>query len=120
MLKVLAILFGLAFLAAGILGFLPEFTQYNRLFGYFLVNPMHNWFHLATGIVSLLCGISGSVASKVFFIIFGLIYTAVAVLGFIQGEGMLLNLIAINKADNWLHAVIAVVSLYFGIFLRSE
>ena len=28
--------------------------------------------------------------------------------------------IAINQADNWLHAGIALLSLYFGLFLKSK
>lgn len=119
MLKILAILFGLAFIVSGILGFLPDFTPNGKLLTLFLVNPMHNIFHLVSGIVALVCGLTSSLAAKLFFIIFGVIYAIVAVLGFMMGSGMLFDQIAINGADNWLHAITAAVSLYFGLFLKS-
>src|ERR1700722_2187369 len=120
MLKIFAILFGLVMIVAGILGFLPDFAPNNKLFTLFLINPMHNIVHLLTGIVALVCGISSGLASKIFFIIFGLIYAAVAILGFMMGQGLLFDSIAINHADNWLHAVIATVSLYLGLFIQSR
>jgi Domain of unknown function (DUF4383) len=119
MLKILAILFGLVLIVIGILGFLPDFTPGGKLFGYFLVNPLHNILHLLTGIVALVCGLTSGLASKVFFICFGLIYAAIAVLGFMMGQGQLFDLIAINQADNYLHAGIAILSLYFGLFLSK-
>lgn len=119
MLKILAILFGLVMIVLGILGFLPDFTPNNKLLTLFLVNPMHNVVHLLTGILALVCGLTSGFASKMFFIIFGIVYAIVAVLGFMIGQGMVFDLIAVNHADNWLHAAIAAVSLYFGFFLRS-
>lgn len=120
MLKVLAILFGLVMIIVGILGFLPEYTPGGLLFGIFAVNLQHNIIHLATGVVALLCGFASSTAAKTFFILFGLVYAAVAGLGFYYGEGMLFNLVSINNADNWLHTAIAAVSLYFGFFLPNR
>ncbi len=119
MLKVLAILFGLLMIVAGILGFMPDFAPNGRLFTLFLVNPMHNIVHLLTGVVAVICGLSSGMAAKIFFIVFGIIYGAIAVLGFMMGQGMLFDLIAINHMDNWLHAGVAAVCLYFGIFLKS-
>ncbi len=120
MLRILAILFGLIMIAVGILGFMPDFVKEGQLFGVFSVNFWHNVFHLASGILALFCGFSSSRASKIFFILFGLIYLAVAILGFMQGEGMLFGLVAINHADNWLHLAISLVSLYFGLFIKSK
>ena len=120
MLKILAILFGLVLIVVGILGFLPDFTPGGLLLGYFLVNPLHNVIHLVTGIIALICGLSSSLASKIFFILFGLIYLAFAIYGFYIGSGMMFDLIAINQADNILHLVIAIVTLYFGFFLKSK
>lgn len=120
MLKILAILFGLVFIVVGILGFLPDFTPNGKLLTLFLVNPMHNIVHLATGIVALICGLTSGMAAKVFFIIFGIVYAAVAFLGFQMGQGMLFDMIAINQADNFLHTGIALVSLYLGFFVAAK
>lgn len=119
MLKLLAILFGLIMIVVGILGFLPDFTPNGELFGIFQVNPMHNVVHLLTGLVALVCGLSNALASKIFFILFGLVYGAVAILGFMQGDGLLYGM-AINQADNWLHTGIALFSLYVGLFLKNK
>ncbi len=118
MLKVLAILFGILMIVVGILGFLPDFAPNGKLLTLFLVNPMHNIVHLVTGIAALVCGLTSGFASKMFFLIFGIIYGIVAVMGFMMGQGMLFDLIAINHADNWLHAAIALVSLYFGLVVK--
>lgn len=120
MLKILAILFGLIMIVAGILGFLPDFTPNGKLLTLFQVNPMHNIVHLVTGIVALVCGLTSGLASKLFFITFGIIYGIVAVLGFMMGQGMLFDMIAINQADNWLHAVVSLFCLYFGFFVKGS
>ena len=120
MLKVFAILFGLVFLIVGILGFIPDYTPGGNLFGLFTVNAAHNIIHLASGLIALLCGFSSSSASKMFFIIFGIVYGLVALLGFYYGEGLLFKLVAINQADNWLHTGIAAVCLYLGFFVRGR
>lgn len=119
MLKLIAILFGLIMIVIGILGFLPDFTPNNLLFGIFEVNPMHNVVHLLTGLVAVVCGLSNATAAKTFFILFGLVYGAIAALGFIQGPGLLYGM-AINQADNWLHVGISLVSLYLGLFLKNK
>lgn len=122
MLKTIAIVFGVIFVIVGILGFVPVATPEGKLLGIFSVNAVHNLVHLLTGIVAIICGLSSFTASRIFFIVFGIIYALVTILGFAKGEGMLLNLIAINQADNWLHLVIAIIALYlgFGCCCRSE
>lgn len=119
MLKLIAILFGLLMIVLGILGFLPDFTPRGFLFGIFSVNPMHNVVHLLTGILALVCGLSNSLAAKVFFILFGLVYGAIAVFGFMHGDGLFYGM-AINQADNWLHTAISLFSLYVGFFVKKS
>ena len=85
MVKAAAILFGIVFLAVGILGFVPACTTdmngMPMLLGIFHVNKFHNFVHLASGVVFLLCGMAGAGPSRTFFKIFGLVYALVAVLG---------------------------------------
>lgn len=114
MLRALAIIFGIVFLAIGVLGFIPSVTPNGLLLDYFLVNSAHNIVHLLTGAVALFAGLSGAVASLWFFRIFGLIYAAVAAHGFIYHDQPVLGLIANNAADTWLHTGVAVVSLLIG------
>src|SRR5712692_5821865 len=56
MLKSAAILFGVVFLAIGILGFVPGITTDDMLLGIFHVNPAHSVVHILSGVIALLCG----------------------------------------------------------------
>lgn len=120
LLKTLAIVLGLVLIVFGILGFIPGLVQDGKLFDVFAVSHMYNLFYIISGGIALLCGISGSIASKIYFIIFGIIFLIVAILGFMVGEGMVLNLLPVNQADNILNIVIAVISLYFGFFFKAS
>jgi uncharacterized protein DUF4383 len=123
MVKSAAILFGVVFLAVGILGFVPGMTTdvngMPMLLGIFHVNTAHNFVHIASGVVFLLCGIAGAGASRMFFKIFGIVYAVVAVLGFVKGDGLLLNIISNNTATTWLHVVLALAMLWLGFGTRD-
>ena len=123
MVKSAAILFGIVFLAVGILGFVPAITSDQggmpMLLGIFHVNAAHNFVHTASGIVFLLCGMAGPGPSRTFFKIFGVVYALVAVMGFVVGNGMIFGLISNNPADTWLHVALAVVMLYLGFGTRD-
>jgi Domain of unknown function (DUF4383) len=112
--KAAAIVFGLIFLLVGALGFVPAFTQQQMLLGIFHVNAAHNIVHLLTGAVALASGMSGAHAAQIFFRVFGVIYGIVAILGFMQGTGLILGFLSNNVADAWLHAGIALVALVLG------
>ena len=73
MVKSASILFGIVFLAVGILGFVPGITNDEMLLGIFHVNLAHNIVHLASGVVFLLCGMAGAGPSSAFFKIFGIV-----------------------------------------------
>jgi hypothetical protein len=122
MAKTMAILFGVVFLVVGILGFVPAVTKDDMLLGIFHVNAAHNCVHLLSGVVALICGMAGVGASRLYFKIFGLVYGAVAVLGFLNpGEHtLLLGLISNNTADTWLHVAISAVSLIVGFMPASS
>jgi hypothetical protein len=119
MLKRIAVVFGVTFILVGILGFLPGVTRDGHLLGIFHVNPAHNLVHLLTGAVALACAAASAHAAQLFLRIFGVVYGLVAVLGFMQGDGMLLGMIANNMADAWLHTAIAAVSLFLGFGVRE-
>lgn len=119
MAKTFGMLFGIVFLAVGILGFVPGVTTTGAdgmpmLLGIFMVNTAHSFVHIASGAVFLLASMSGGGAARLWFQIFGLVYAVVAVLGFMTPNGMLLGLISNNPADTWLHVVLAVAMLAIG------
>jgi Domain of unknown function (DUF4383) len=114
MLKPAAIIFGLFFLVAGIGGFFPALAPDGMLFGIFMVGPVHNCIHIASGAVALLCAFAGAGAARKYFQIFGVVYLLVAVLGFVYGNNPLMGMVEHNKADIWLHIGIAAAALLLG------
>jgi hypothetical protein len=120
MVKSAAVLFGVVFLLVGILGFVPAVTKDQMLLGIFHVNAAHNVVHLLSGAIALFAGMTSIGASRMYFRIFGLVYAAVAVMGFMMGDTLLLGLISNNTADTWLHVGIAAVSLLLGFMPASS
>lgn len=123
MLKKAALIFGIVFVAIGILGFIPALTPTDnegarRLLGIFEVNGLHNIIHMLSGAAALLSAKSDAYAST-YFKIFGVVYSLVMIIGFLQGHTVL-GLIPVNMADNLLHLVIAGSALYLGFGVKPE
>ena len=117
--KTAAILWGVFFLIIGFFGMVPGISPNGMLFGMFRIAGVYNALHLMTGIIALLVAFSGSGhASRVYFETVGIIYFLLTILGFIAGDGNLLGVVAHNRADIWLNAVIAIVALYLGFIWR--
>ena len=118
MLKTAAIIFGLFFIIAGIAGFIPALAPVHgdgaMLFGIFMVGPVHNIVHLASGGAALLAAFAGAGAARKYFQIFGIVYLLVAIIGFFYGNSDILGVMEHNVADIGLHIAIAAVALYFG------
>jgi hypothetical protein len=119
MLKKIALVFGIVFIAVGLLGFVPAAAPDGHLLGLFHINPLHNVVHIASGAVALWAAMSTERNAKLYFQIFGVVYALVAVLGFVYGDQPILGLVANNAADTWLHVVIAVVALYLGFGVKT-
>lgn len=120
MLKTVAIIFGLAFLVVGALGFVSQAFVGGKLFGLFAVDFVHNLIHLGTGIIALFCGLHSERASRNFFRVFGIIYGLVALAGLYYMDRPLFGMIAHNIHDLWLHALVSIVSLYLGFVYRDR
>jgi hypothetical protein len=101
--------FGVVFLLLGIAGFfLPTTGPIHDLLH--LTAP-HNIVHLLTGIIFL--AVSGNFQwSKVFSIIFGLVYAVVAVLGLFMTD--LFGLLTVTPAIEVVHFLVAVLALFVG------
>jgi len=117
MTRFFAVVFGIAFIFAGVAGFLPMFNQDGMLFGYFMVNGIHNVVHITSGVIAIMTATSYRYA-RLYFQIFGLIYVIVAIIGF-WNDGDL-YLMQVNQADNLLHIVIGVLALLIGFSQRTE
>lgn len=108
---VIATMLGIVFLAVGVLGFIPNPIVSDG--GYFHVNAAHNFAHLATGAILVASRFYGAPVTTIRVI--AIVYTVLAVLGFIAPDAASLGgLVAMNHADHWLHAALAVVLLFIG------
>ncbi len=119
--ETVALVFGIVFLLIGILGFVPALTPGGALLGIFMVNPLHNIVHLLFGVLGIAAAMSG--ASVLYNRAAGLIYLLLFVLGLIPAlvpNGMLLGLVMINTADNFLHLVIGLVLALVGFALANR
>lgn len=120
MIKRIAVIFGAVFLLTGVLGFVPGVTsmpgegEHGMLLGIFAVDTVHNLVHLLTGLAFMASGLTSEVASRASFKVLGIVYAAVALIGFGYGNAALFGLMANNLPDAALHAVIAAVALFLG------
>jgi len=108
MVKSVTWLLGIVLIAIGAIGFFND-----PVFGLFEVDTILNIVHLLSGIIAVGAAVSGESYARLYLIVFGIIYGAVAVIGFTMG-GDVLGLFAVNAADNYLHTAIALVCLGVG------
>jgi uncharacterized protein (UPF0333 family) len=115
-----ALIFGAVLTVAGIIGFFynSEFTSdksvRDAVFGILDVNGWHNVVHILTGIVGLAVAANYS-ASRSYALGMGVVYIAVAIWGFIIGDGdSILSIIPVNTEDNVLHLLIGIAGIAAG------
>ena len=114
--QTLALLFGVAFLAAGVLGFIPGITQDlgdikfagkdspAELLGIFKVSILHNIVHLLFGVAGV--ALSRTTANaKMYLLYSGVIYIVLTAFGLFVDSGDDANFIPVNSADTVLHLV---------------
>jgi drug/metabolite transporter (DMT)-like permease len=114
MVRALGIFWGIAFLFGGILGFVPGITDDDMFLGIFMVNTPHSILHIASGVAFLIASLLGARTVRLWFQIFGIVYAALAAMGFIVGDGMIFNLISNNQNDSWGHLALAFILLLIG------
>lgn len=122
--QTLALVFGAAFLGAGILGFIPGITtNYDdlgfagtdsgaELLGIFQVSILHNIVHILFGVGILMARTHEGALN--YLLGAGVIYVVLFVYGLFVGNSDA-NFVPINNADDWLHLVLA-VGLLGGYF----
>jgi hypothetical protein len=129
--QTLALLFGVAFLGAGVLGFIPGITTNlgdiefagkdspSELLGIFQVSILHNIVHLLFGIAGI--ALSRTTANaKMYLLYSGVIYVVLVVYGLFVGSGDGANFVPVNGADDVLHLVLAVGLLGSWFISRGE
>lgn len=99
--------FGAAFVLIGLLGFCARVIFDGMLFGYFAVDMVHNFAHIATGALGLFAGYVGNSYSKMYFQFLAVGYALVGAAGIYFGSEPIFGLMANNMADVVLHFGIA-------------
>jgi hypothetical protein len=129
----IALIYGIAFLAVGVLGFVPGINHMHHgdpnlsvegpgtgdLLGLFHVNVLHNAVHLLFGVLGLAC--AGSIsAARGYLRLVAVAYALLVILGLIPTANInhTFGLIPIEGNDVWLHALLAIVAGYFGFIYR--
>lgn len=127
-----SLIFGLAYLGAGVAGLLPVFlapppadapeTQFTLLYGYlfglFPVNVAHSAVHMVIGLWGLAAAMGS--ASPVFYArSLAVFYGALAVMGLLPEFNTLFGLLPLHSHDVWLHGGTAAIAAYFGWRTRS-
>ena len=83
------------------------------MFGILDVNGWHNVFHIVTGGLGLLVA---GYAARQYALGLGAIYIAIAIWGFIIGDGhSILSVIPVNTEDNFLHVILGVLGVAAGL-----
>ncbi|HYN12408.1 MAG TPA: DUF4383 domain-containing protein [Burkholderiales bacterium] len=122
-----ALIFGIAYLAAGVLGLIPAMLQpppadapattftllYGYLLGLFPVNIILTAVHLATGFWGIAAW-SGATHPGLYARSLALFYGALGIIGLIPGLHTMFGLVPLYGHDVWLHLGTAVIAAYFG------
>jgi hypothetical protein len=125
-----ALVFGVAFVAAGIAGFLPAFTHpappgapplivpaaYGYLLGLYPVNAVHSLFHLTLGALGL-AAFARPAWARTYVRGFAVVLAALAVMGLWPGLDRAFGLAPLFGHDVWLHGVEAVAAGYIGFVM---
>ena len=124
--QMLALVFGIAFLAFGILGFIPGITtdapgdfagkdSEAELLGIFQVSILHNLVHLLFGIAGIAMARAHD-SARTYLLGSGVIYAILFIYGLFVGRDDDANFVPMNNADDILHLVLALglLGAYFA------
>jgi hypothetical protein len=116
--RLYAALVGGTLVIAGIIGFFYSSSfgspgGVDAVFGILDVNGWHNIVHIVTGGLGLL---AAGYAARQYALGLGVVYIAIAVWGFIIGDGhSILGFIPVNTEDNFLHLILGVLGVAAGV-----
>jgi hypothetical protein len=125
--RVVASFLGIAFIAAGVAGFVPALTpsppagapglalsaSYGYLLGLFPVNALHSLFHLGAGILGLAAARHPATARR-FLRCFAVVLGVLSIAGALPPFDTLLGLAPLFGHDVWLHGAEALAAGYVG------
>ncbi len=107
--RVYIVLSGAILVVVGVAGFFRH-EMFNLTFP-----PAHNVFHFASGVVALWAGLGKGANGRLFGLIFGAIYTLVAVAGFAGLRDLGPVKLDLNTHFNFIHLGVGLLSLAAGL-----
>jgi len=126
--QTVALVVGLAFLAVGVLGFIPGITTHQgqmsfaghssraQLLGIFEVSVLHNLVHLLFGVAGVALARTPGGASS-YLVGGGLIYLVLWLYGLVIDKASSVNFVPLDNADDWLHFVLGAFMVVAGVLL---
>lgn len=122
--KTAAVLFGIVFIAVGILGYISNPIVGESAEAIFHADSTHNIVHIVSGVLFLFIALAMPQQTKGFMVLFGIVYLAIGVIGLVNigstGMVKLFGILHVNEADNYLHIGLGLVILLAGIFLPKS
>ena len=119
--KTAAIIIGLIFVAVGLLGYVDNPIVGSSSEAIFHTDNVHNIVHIVSGALFLLVAFAAPGSAAGFLKLFGIVYLAIGVVGFVQygtdGMGKVLGFLHVNGPDNFLHVGLGLV-IFFAGFIR--
>ena len=116
--RLYATLVGGTLVIGGIIGFFYSSSfgspgHVDAVFGILDVNGWHNIVHIVTGGLGLL---AAGYAARQYALGIGVVYIAIAIWGFIIGDGhSILGFFPVNTEDNFLHLILGVLGVAAGL-----
>jgi hypothetical protein len=116
--RLYATLVGGTLVIAGIIGFFYSSSfgspgHVDAVFGILDVNGWHNIVYIVTGGLGLL---AAGYAARQYALGLGVVYIAIAIWGFIIGDGhSILGFFPVNTEDNFLHLILGVLGVAAGL-----
>ncbi len=129
--RLAAAVFGVVFLAVGVLGFVSGITSNfeditflghesgTELLGLFQVSILHNVVHLLFGVLGFMAARSGR-SSVAFLIGGGIVYFVLTAYGLAIDHASAANFVPVNGADNVLHLALGVAMVGTGLAVRGR
>ncbi len=128
-----ALVVGIAFILAGVAGFIPFFTpparvdapqlilnsNYGLLIGLFPVNALHSIFHFSVGVFGIYA-FRNYDASRIFSRFLGVTLAGFTIMGLIPQLQTTFGYFPLYGHDIWLHGLEAVIGLYLGFFASQS
>lgn len=116
--KTASLIFGIVFLAVGVLGYFANPIISTTDDAIFHTDSLHNIVHIVSGILFLFFALAMPARAGTFLKIFGVVYLLLGILGMAtignEEHVRLLGFLLVNKADNFLH-----IGLGLAIFLAG-